>query len=463
MRAGNVKILIFGAGYVGLCTGVCFAQKYDVTLVDIDKDKINSIKNNNPKIHEDGLEKFLKLARERESIHPKLISEKFNPVDMIFICVGTPPDTDGYIDFKFVEKVVKTIEERKTEFLKPSGETIIIMKSTVIPGTTNQLLKRLEDKNICEISFNPEFLAQGTAIQNTLNPSRVILGINKKKALKRLKDFYIDFYNNKNIPIVDMSIESAEFSKYAANSFLALKISFANEIADLVEKVENADIDQIMEGISKDPRISSLFLRSGIGFGGSCFPKDVKALIRFSEEISAETPILLSGIIKVNENRPFRLVKLLRNQLKDLNNKKIAILGLAFKPDTNDIREAPSISIIKALWRSGAIINVHDPVIDKIDLEPFKEFNIRIFKDVDECLLGVDACLIITEWDEYKKQSLEELTRGMRNKLVVDGRRIFTDRQVPTEIDYFTIGNPLNRYPPVNPITRELNNKNYDE
>ncbi|MFX0125878.1 MAG: nucleotide sugar dehydrogenase, partial [Candidatus Hodarchaeota archaeon] len=283
-------------------------------------------------------------------------------------------------------------------------------------------------------------LAQDSAIHDTLNPKRIIIGVNQEDIGQRLDTFYSQFYQASQIPILHMSIESAEFTRYIANAFLAMKISFANEIADLVQNVENTDIDDIMKGIGLDPRISPYFLRAGIGFGGSCFPKDIQALISFSENLSAETPRILSAVLKVNENRPYRLIKILREELGDLNNSIIAILGLSFKPGTDDVRAAPSISIIQALWRAGARIIVHDPLIDRIDLRSFKRFNITIASSVEECLRGSDACLLLTEWPEYSNIELEQIVKEMRKKLIIDGRRVFVKQPIPPDVQYITIG-----------------------
>ena len=435
-----MRIGIFGAGYVGLSTAVCFAQKHDITLIDIDPNKVAAINNNKPYIFEKDLEDLLSHALEKKSLRSKLINETFQPFHMIFITVGTPSEDDGYINLQFVRDVAKTLLQRTTEFFFDDQQTLIVMRSTVIPGTTNRTLGDFEKHKLAKIASNPEFLAQGSAIHDTLHPKRIIIGSNQEDAFLRLEDFYTQFYRDLQIPILHMSIESAEFTKYIANAFLAMKISFANEIADLVQHIKNTDIDDIMKGIGLDPRISPYFLRAGIGFGGSCFPKDIQALISFSENLSAETPRILSAVLKVNENRPYRLIRILREELGDLNDSRIAILGLSFKPGTNDVREAPSISIIQALWRAGARIIVHDPLIERMDLRSFKRFNILVTSSVEECLKGADACLLLTEWTEYSNLELDFIVKDMRNKIIIDGRRIFVERNIPPDVQYITIG-----------------------
>ncbi|MFX0208176.1 MAG: UDP-glucose dehydrogenase family protein [Candidatus Hodarchaeota archaeon] len=435
-----MRIGIFGAGYVGLSTAVCFAQKHDIALIDIDPSKVTAINNNQPYIFEKDLDNLLSNALKSRSLKAMLINETFQPFDMIFITVGTPAENDGYINLQFVRDVAKTLFQYKKEFLFDNQQTLIVLRSTVIPGTTNQILGDFEKQKLAKIASNPEFLAQGSAIHDTLHPKRIIIGTNQEAAYRRLEDFYSQFYQDSGVPILHMSIESAEFTKYIANAFLAMKISFANEIADLVQHIRNSDIDDIMKGIGLDPRISPYFLRAGIGFGGSCFPKDVQALISFSENLAAETPRILSSVLKVNENRPYRLIKILREELGELNNSKIAVLGLSFKPGTNDVRDAPSISIIQALWRAGARIGVHDPLITRIDLRAFKRFNIIVSSSVEECLRGADACLLLTEWPEYSNLELDDIVAEMRQKIIIDGRRVFVDRQIPLDIRYITIG-----------------------
>ncbi len=445
-----VKIGIFGAGYVGLSTAVCLAEKYDITLIDIDPEKVGSINNNRSPIFEKDLDDLLNSALKNKKFEARLFSDKFSPFDLIFITVGTPSESDGYIDLQYVRNVSKALLYRKEEFFLSNQQTLIVLRSTVIPGTTNQFFKLFETKRLARIAFSPEFLAQGTAIHDTLFPRRIILGTNDKETSMTLKEFYFDFYNKKKIPLFTMTIESAEFTKYIANAFLAMKISFVNEMADLVEKVANAEIDDIIQGVGSDPRISPHFLRAGIGFGGSCFPKDVQALIRFGENISAETPSILSSVLKVNENRPFRLIKLLREELGDLNGKKIAILGLAFKPGTNDIREAPSLRIIQALWRAGTLIKVHDPLIPRMNLQSYSRFSVEVHHNILDCVRGADACLLLTEWSEYAETNLEDLTKEMNKKIIIDGRRIFLKTNIPTNVRYITIGNPHNRFTPIN-------------
>ncbi|NHJ25030.1 MAG: UDP-glucose/GDP-mannose dehydrogenase family protein [Candidatus Lokiarchaeota archaeon] len=438
-----MKITIFGAGYVGLSTAVCFATKYDVSLVDVDHEKISAIKAGKSLIYEAQLDELLEKGLSSGNLRIFNIEENIPPSEIIFIAVGTPSDQDGYINLQFVRNVVKTIQKRQKEILNPNY-SLIAIRSTVIPGTTRRYLQHLEKRGNIGIAFSPEFLSQGTAIKDTLYPCRMIIGSNTAMASTFLKSFYTNFYGEK-IPILQMSIESAEFAKYAANAFLATKISFVNELANIVESVDDADIGDVMDSIGYDPRISPFFLKAGIGFGGSCFPKDVRALLQFAQDNLAEKPSLLNAVLEVNENRPLKVTKLLREHLGELDGKIIAIFGLTFKPGTNDIRETPALSVIRSLWRNGAKIHAHDPIIDRIDLRSFSRYGVKFFSDIESCLTGTHACILLTEWPEYQEISINKLVSNMAQKIIIDGRRIYADRKIPVDVCYLTIGSSINR------------------
>lgn len=436
-----LDILIFGSGYVGLTTGVCFAKKYNVTLVDVDKNKISSIKNGTPHFFEKDLEPLLKEVISNKKLKIVHIDEKLPVSDLVFICVGTPADSNGYIDLKYVRSVLKTLRERNTEFQKE--KTIIILKSTIIPGTSrkyyNEFLAGVKNKENFGIAFNPEFLSQGSAVNDTLFPSRVIIGTDSKEIEDILSKFYNSYFDGK-VPVIKMSIESAEFTKYASNCFLATKISFANEFANIIETIPGADVDDVMMGIGYDSRISNKFLGAGIGFGGSCFPKDTKAMIRFAEEKLIHTGGLLNAVVKINEDRHHRIIHYLLKNLKSIENRKIAVFGITFKPDTDDVRDAPSIKIISALSRHSADIHIHDPLIDRIDFSRFDDFQFSKHTSILECIKDAEACLFLTEWKDYKEINLGELTSSMKFKLIIDGRRIFAKKEIPADIIYVTIG-----------------------
>ncbi|MFX0061655.1 MAG: UDP-glucose dehydrogenase family protein [Candidatus Hermodarchaeota archaeon] len=434
-----MNISIFGAGYVGTTTAACFALKHQVTLIDIDPEKIKAIENRKPFFYEEGLDEIIQKVTANKSLRAIHIDSDVPASDLVFICVGTPSDSSGHIDLTQVRDVAKKLKQDLSKFARDGS--ILVMKSTVVPGTTRRYLNPIvQNKTKLGVAMNPEFLAQGSAVRDTLHPNRIVIGADKDWVFEKLKTFYWDFYAGQDIPILTMSLESTEFAKYASNALLATKISFANELANIVETVPNADIGEIMNVVGLDHRIMPKFLNAGIGFGGSCFPKDLKALIRFAEDNTGYSSPILQSVLNINKRRPLYLVKILREELGSLDDKKIAVLGLTFKPGTSDIREAPSLDIISALWRYGAEVYVHDPVLDQIDLRPFKRFDVKFCKDIYDCLDSAEACILVTEWAEYQKLDLSEMTSSMKKKLIIDGRRIFANKKMPSDVQYFTVG-----------------------
>jgi len=404
-----MEICVIGAGYVGLTTAVCFAEMGNkVRIIDIDKEKIEKIKKGVPPIYEEGLEEMLKRNIGRiKATHEYEFDEK-----IIFICVGTPSLPDGKIDLKYVINAVEEVAK------KMQDDSLIVIKSTVFPGTTEKILLPLVKKygKKFSIAMNPEFLREGQAIYDFMNPDRIVIGVLDEKAEKILRELYKPI----KAPLLVMSPTEAEMVKYASNSFLATKISFANEIGNLC-KILGIDVYKVMEGVAKDHRISPHFLNAGIGFGGSCFPKDLKALYAGAKERGYDMR-LIKAVLDVNEEQPLRLVKLLEKHMS-IEGKTIAILGLAFKPNTDDIREARSIPIIKELLRRKAIIKAYDPMA----MENMKKIfpDIIYCKSKEEALENADACLILTEWKEFEEIDFSK----MRNKLVIEGRRILKTKE----------------------------------
>lgn len=404
-----MEICVIGAGYVGLTTAVCFAEMGNkVRIIDIDKEKIEKIKKGVPPIYEEGLEEMLKRNIDRiKATHEYEFDEK-----IIFICVGTPSLPDGKIDLKYVINAVEEVAK------KMQDDSLIVIKSTVFPGTTEKILLPLVKKygKKFSIAMNPEFLREGQAIYDFMNPDRIVIGVLDEKAEKILKELYKPI----KAPLLVMNPTEAEMVKYASNSFLATKISFANEIGNLC-KILGIDVYKVMEGVAKDHRISPHFLNAGIGFGGSCFPKDLKALYAGAKELGYDMR-LIKAVLDVNEEQPLRLVKLLEKHMS-IEGKIIAILGLAFKPNTDDIREARSIPIIKELLRRKAIIKAYDPMA----MENMKKIfpDIIYCKSKEEALENADACLILTEWKEFEEIDFSK----MRNKLVIEGRRILKTKE----------------------------------
>ena len=405
-----MNISIIGTGYVGLVSGACFASLgHHVICVDIDEDKVNKINNGKTPIYEKDLEDILKQHAENITATTSY-EQAINNTEVTFICVGTPSKENGEIDLTYVKSAVINVAKQIKQ--KQSSHTIII-KSTVIPGTTmNEILPLIEqysEKKVgkdIRLGMNPEFLREGVAIQDFLKPDRIVNGCYDEKTKQILREVYDSF----NCPIVETTISAAEMIKYASNCFLATKISFINEIGNMCKKLQ-INTNDVAKGMGLDSRIGKPFLNAGIGWGGSCFPKDTQALTNWAKKHNINADIIKSTIA-VNDNQPYMLVKLLHQHIPDLNNKTIGILGLAFKPDTDDIRDSRTIPIVKALLENGAKIKAYDPQA----MDNFK----HIFPDITYCIkaeetLESDAILITTIWDEFKDLDFSE-------KLVIDGR-----------------------------------------
>ncbi len=407
-----MNISVIGTGYVGLVTGVCFAKfKNKVICVDIDKDKIDKINNGIPPIYEEGLEELL-IENKKFIQATNDIKSAVTNSEITFICVGTPSKDTGEIDLTFVKEVAKTI----AEIIKEKDEwQLIVVKSTVLPGTTKDTILPIIEKYSQKkagidfgLAMNPEFLREGIAVNDFLNPDRIVIGTYDKKSDELLKKLYKDF----SCPIVETTLSAAEMIKYASNCILATKISFINEIGNFCKKLE-IDTYDVAEGMGLDRRIGRAFLDSGIGWGGSCFPKDLDALSAWAKAKNYDSRII-DSVIYVNDRQPLKLIELLKKHMPSLKGKKIGVLGLAFKPNTDDIRESRAIPIIKQLHKEGAIIKAYDPKA----MDNFRKLfpDLVYCKNADEALES-DAILITTNWDEFKKLNY-------KGKIVIDGRRI---------------------------------------
>ena len=406
-----MNVSIIGTGYVGTVTGACLAELgHDVICVDIDQQKVDWINAGIAPIHEPGLSELLKKHAEIRLRATTDYNDAISNSDLTFICVGTPSGEDGRIDLSIVRSASKSIGKALSD---KRSYHVVVVKSTVVPETTEKVVAPLVRGENVGIAMNPEFLREGKAVYDFMNPDKIVVG-GDPRAVEMVASLY------EGIPceITRTDIRTAEMIKYANNSFLAAKISFANEIGNICKKL-GIDVYDVMSAIGKDFRISEHFLNAGAGFGGSCFPKDVRALIGKAEELGYD-PMLLNAVIEVNEEQPMRMVKLLVEHIGDLRNRRIAVLGLAFKNDTDDIRESRSIPVITELLNLGAQVSAYDPLA-----EP----NMRkIFPEIDYCesaldaLNGADACLIMTEWDEFR--SLDKEFDAMKNLVVIDGRRV---------------------------------------
>jgi UDPglucose 6-dehydrogenase len=415
-----MKIAVIGTGYVGLVTGTCFAETgNNVTCVDIDKAKIDKLSSGRITIYEPGLEKiFLRNQKEGRLHFTTQLAEAVKDAVVIFLALPTPPGEDGSADLKYILGVADDLGKIITDY------KVIIDKSTVPVGTADKVCAAIAKnaKTAFDVVSNPEFLREGVAVDDFMKPDRVVIGTSSEKAKKIMNELYIPFVRQGN-PIIFMDEKSAELTKYAANSFLATKITFMNEIAQLCEKL-GADVDMVRKGIGSDERIGKRFLFPGIGYGGSCFPKDVQALAKSAKEVGYDFKIL-DAVMDVNEKQKLHLLPKIKAYFNNtLKNKKIALWGLAFKPNTDDIREAPALYIIEELLREGAIINCYDPeampnvkqlVGDKI-----------IFSDRQyDALEDADVLIIATEWSEFRTPDFEKISSLLKNKVIFDGRNLF--------------------------------------
>lgn len=436
-----MNIAIVGTGYVGLVSGTCFAEiGANVTCVDVDADKIERLKNGEIPIYEPGLDdlvvKNVKAGRLKFSTS---LADVLNDQEIVFSAVGTPPDEDGSADLKYVLQVAKTIGENLNKYI------VVVTKSTVPVGTAKKVRETIQtelDKRGVDIDFdvasNPEFLKEGNAIKDFMSPDRVVVGIESERAKKMLTKLYKPFLTN-NFRVIFMDIPSAEMTKYAANSMLATRISFMNDIANLCERV-GADVNMVRAGIGSDTRIGRKFLYAGCGYGGSCFPKDVKALIKTADNNGYSMEVL-KAVEKVNEQQKSILFKKLQKACaNDLKGKTIALWGLAFKPETDDMRESTALVMIDLLQKAGCTIRVYDPIAMNECKRRIGD-SVVYCKDMYDAVLNADALLLLTEWKEFRLPSWEVIAKAMNRMLVIDGRNIFDSEELKEAgFEYHCIG-----------------------
>lgn len=413
----KMKIAVAGTGYVGLVTGVCLAEHgHNVTCVDVDEAKVEMMKQGHCPIYEDGLEELMAKNRERLA-YTTDYRFAYQDADVIFIGVGTPEKSDGSANLQYIYQVAGQIADSVEK------DCVVVIKSTVPIGTNDKIeiwmnQRKRKAVNIW-IASNPEFLAQGTAVRDTLHASRIVIGAEKDYARKVLQEVYKDF----DAPVLTTDRRSAEMIKYASNDFLALKISYINEIANLCEIV-GANIEDVSKGMGYDSRIGNKFLNAGIGYGGSCFPKDTKALSWLASFNDYELKTIKAAI-EVNEQQKLKLIKKSRKYYEDLNGLTVAVLGLTFKPGTDDLREAPSLVNIPLLVEDGASIKAWDPVGIPNFRKRFGEQNIQYCSNIEEALDNADICFIFTEWEEVKNLDIHQFKARMKNPIVMDGRNCY--------------------------------------
>uniref|UniRef100_UPI0039A5BCE8 UDP-glucose dehydrogenase family protein n=1 Tax=Ornithobacterium rhinotracheale TaxID=28251 RepID=UPI0039A5BCE8 len=420
-----MKISVIGTGYVGLVTGACLADVgMQVTCVDIDETKIENLKKGILPIYEPGLDEIVHRNYEQKRLNfTTSLKESLEGSDAVFIAVGTPPGEDGSADLQYVKAVASEIGQHMTDYL------VVVTKSTVPVGTSHIVKSCVKDeldkRNLAlefDVASNPEFLKEGAAIKDFMSPDRVVIGVENERAKKILEKIYKPFLLN-GFRVIYMSITSAEMTKYAANAMLATRISFMNDIANLCDKV-GANINDIRAGIGADPRIGKKFLYAGVGYGGSCFPKDVKALTKTAKDLGHELQIL-DAVEEVNNRQKLILAqKILAHFNHDLSGKTIAVWGLAFKPNTDDMREAPAIYIIDELLKHGAKIKAIDPVAAH-EAQKILGNRISYHENVYETTQGADAIALITEWNEFRFPDWDKILTNLNTPLIFDGRNIY--------------------------------------
>ncbi|MGA2780179.1 MAG: UDP-glucose/GDP-mannose dehydrogenase family protein [Steroidobacteraceae bacterium] len=437
-----MKISIFGSGYVGLVTGACLADAGNhVMCVDIDARKVDMLRRGEIPIHEPGLDAMVK-----RNVDAGRLSFTTNAKDGVehglfqVIAVGTPPDEDGSADLRYVLAVARTIGEHMTEY------KVVITKSTVPVGTADKVRDAVAEslaRRAVSIEYdtvsNPEFLKEGAAISDFMKPDRVVVGTDSGRAAELMRSLYDPFTRNRDRMIV-MDIRSSELTKYAANAMLATKISFMNELANLAEHFD-ADIEQVRIGIGSDPRIGYAFIYPGVGYGGSCFPKDVQALARSAKEVGYDAD-MLTAVEAVNNRQKRVLFDKIKAHFGDLHGKTIAIWGLAFKPNTDDMREAPSRELIEALWAAGATVRAYDPAAMPEMLRIYgQRSDLTLCKTSPEALHGADALAIVTEWQEFRSPDFPEMHATLKSPVIFDGRNLYDPAQMARAgFSYYAIG-----------------------
>ncbi len=439
-----MNIAIVGTGYVGLVSGTCFADTgANVTCIDVDKKKIERLNNGDIPIYEPGLDELvLKNVKAGRLKFSSDLASVLNDQEIVFSAVGTPPDEDGSADLKYVLQVAKTIGENLNRYL------VVVTKSTVPVGTARKVRETIQaelDKRDVDIEFdvasNPEFLKEGNAIKDFMSPDRVVVGVESEKAKKTLTKLYKPFLLN-NFRVIFMDIPSAEMTKYAANSMLATRISFMNDIANLCELV-GADVNMVRQGIGTDTRIGRKFLYAGCGYGGSCFPKDVKALIKTADKAGYSMGVL-KAVEEVNERQKHILFEKLVKAyggVDNLKGKTIAMWGLAFKPETDDMRESTALVIIDSLLKAGCNIRAYDPVAMDECRRRLPDAPIYYSHDMYDAVLEADAMLLLTEWKEFRLPTWAVIRKEMNRPLVIDGRNIFDSEELEENgFEYHCIG-----------------------
>jgi UDPglucose 6-dehydrogenase len=436
------RISIVGTGYVGLSTAACFASRgYDVIASTRSEDKVRIINAKRAPFHEPGLDEAVRTSIESGHLRAEINrSEAVRQTEVTFLTVGTPEKADGTVDLRYV---ISASEDIGRALKRKKAYHLVVVKSTVTPGTVRGPVKAAleeasglvagRDFGLC---MNPEFLRQGSAIRDTLYPDRAVIGEYDKRSGQRLADLLEGFYGP-GTPILRMSLEAAEMVKYASNTFLAMKISYANEMARICERVPGVDVSKVMAGVGLDDRINPKFLNAGAGFGGSCLPKDTKALCKFAEAQGYSAP-LLRATLAVNQAQASHVAQLALSTLGEPRDKKVALLGLSFKPDTDDLREAPSLKVARTLLKAGAHVSAFDPVVKQVSQPGFEVLDYP--PSISECLAGAHCCIVLTEWEQFKQLTPDDFIQVMATPAVIDARRIFDPQEFGKRLTFLAVG-----------------------
>ncbi len=442
MKKNTHTVSILGLGYVGLCTAAVFGAKGIKTVgIDIDKDKVQKITEAKPPLYEPQLQQTLKKALRTKRLEVTADISRVDETDTTFITVGTPSRPDGSIDLTHIKNAAQNLG---TAIRDKQSYHLVVVKSTVIPGTTTTTIKPIletaSDKTIGQdlgLCANPEFLAEGSAIQGTLHPDRVIIGAQDRKSASTLKQLYTRLYRPKPPPMILTTPETAEIIKYANNAFLATKVSFINTIANICQHIPGVDVETVAQGIGLDPRIGPLFLKAGPGYGGSCFHKDLQALISHSQT-QGYNPTLIQATEQVNQEQASRVVDLAKKLLGSLDDKTVAVLGLSFKKDTDDMREAASIRVIDQLRKNGARVVAYDPMAAD-NARKILADSIEFSQDPYSTIKGADCAIIMTEWDQFKKLRPDDYKNRMKTPNIVDARKLYNPEDFK-DLNYVGIG-----------------------
>ena len=442
LKKPSSSVSILGMGYVGLCTAATFASRGIRTIgIDIDEARIEQIRRGRAPVHEPQLGEMLKRVVKKKLLDATSDVSRATDTNTSFLTVGTPSQPDGSIDLTYVKQATRELGKA---LQKKQSYHLVVVKSTVIPGTTNGTVNPVLEQSSGKVvgpslglCANPEFLKEGTAINDALHPDKIVIGSNDKKSADQLTRLYREFYGSRLPPVITSSPETAELVKYASNAFLATKVSFINTIANIAQHIPGVDVNRVAHAIGHDPRIGPLFLKAGPGYGGSCFHKDVQALVSYSQQQGYD-PQLLKAIEKTNEDQAIQVVELVEKLAGPLDQKRIAILGLAFKKDTDDIREAPSIRVIDRLRNKGARLVGYDPMAMP-NFESVFGNTIELAKSSHDVLKGGDCAIVMTEWDEFRRLKAKDYIAQMRKPVLVDARRIYNPAEF-RELKFAGIG-----------------------